>query len=586
MRRASILVYGFLLAATLPAALAQESVLMRALRDELARSMDKLQLAESEKPYFISYSVRDSSSVRVTAALGAVISRREGPQRLLSVEVRVGAPDFDNTNFLGEPDFRSALARASFPTPLPLENDYGELRRKIWLATDNSYKQALDHLAKKRAALQNQTRVEEVPDFSEAEPYRSDGEGGAPELDGSLIEELARDVSGVFRDTPHIFVSEVRATSSFESISYVNSEGTSFVRESPLVSIRITAGTQAEDGTPLEDAFTTYARSPRDLPSKSELSELARGLASRLQELRDAEVVDRFNGPVLFEGQAAAELVRRVLVPRLLAVRVPVAGSSRFSRALDDAANPFLDKLGARVLPRFLGVVDDPTLDRFDSNPLMGDYAVDDEGIQTRETTLVERGILKTLLATRNPVPDIPDSTGNRRGSGPAPSNLIVVPRNGLEADELREELLSLVNERELEYGIIVRRIGGSQGRIARSRGSGASRRSRGGTQIDAVVAYKVFPDGREELIRQSALMGISESNFRDIVAASDAATVHTRTHSQPRGFSSFGPLPGFSGSPLISLVVPSLLFEDITVRRSPDNIPHPPVVSHPLASE
>ena len=54
----------------------------------------------------------------------------------------------------------------------------------------------------------------------------------------------------------------------------------------------------------------------------------------------------------------------------------------------------------------------------------------------------------------------------------------------------------------------------------------------------------------------------------------------------QPRGFSSCDPLPRFSGSPLISLVVPSLQFEEVTVRRSTDNNPHPPVVSHPLAVE
>ena len=583
MRRASIFPHLFLLALTLPGASAQESVLKRAMRDELSRSMEKLQLAESARPYFISYSVRDHSIVQVTATLGAIVTRREMPQRLLSVELRVGDPDFDNTNFLGEPDFSlgSALGTAGFPTLLPMEDNYDELRRKIWLATDNSYKQALDHLSKKRAALQNQTRVEAVPDFSAAEPHSGEGDGLSPELDGALVEELARDLSGVFRDTPHVYVSEVRATSSFETITYINSEGTSFVKESPRHSVRILAGTQAEDGTPLEDSFTTYARSLGDLPSKTELSELARGLANRLQELRGAEVVDRFNGPVLFEGQAAAELVRRVLVPRLLAAKVPVAGSTRFSRALEASANPFVDKLGARVMPRFLSVVDDATLDRFESAPLMGGYAVDDEGVPAQETTLVQRGILKTLLATRNPVPDIPASTGNRRGSGPAPSNLIVEPRDGLESDELREELLSLVDERELEYGIIVRRIGSTQGRIARSRASG---RTRGGAQIGAVLAYKVFPDGREELIRQSALMGITESNFRDIVAASDGSTVHTTTYTPRRAFS-FGP-SGFSGSALVSLVVPSLLFEDITVRRSTDNIPHPPVVSHPLVRE
>ena len=151
---------------------AQESVLLQAMRDEMARAIEDLQLGGMEKPYFVAYSVLDSTSVRASAVLGAIVSRRQGSSRVLAVEVRVGDRNLDNTNFVTRPDFGSALSSASFPTVLPLEDDYHELRRKIWLATDSAYKQALDHLAKKRAALQNATRVEEVPDFSEQEPYQ------------------------------------------------------------------------------------------------------------------------------------------------------------------------------------------------------------------------------------------------------------------------------------------------------------------------------------------------------------------------------------------------------------------------------
>ena len=34
--------------------------------------------------------------------------------------------------------------------------------------------------------------------------------------------------------------------------------------------------------------------------------------------------------------------------------------------------------------------------------------------------------------------------------------------------------------------------------------------------------AYKIFPDGREELIRKAVLLGLSASGFREIAAASD----------------------------------------------------------------
>ena len=77
-------------------------------------------------------------------------------------------------------------------------------------------------------------------------------------------------------------------------------------------------------------------------------------MAERLGRLREAGFVERYNGPVLFEGQAAAELVSQILAPRLLALRTPIADEPRFGGFGSRSQNPFLEKLGSRVLPRFL----------------------------------------------------------------------------------------------------------------------------------------------------------------------------------------------------------------------------------------
>ena len=562
--------------------LAQESVLMRAMRDELRRSMTELQLRDMSKPYFVSYQVHETTSARTTASLGAIVGRSEGAGRLLSVEVRVGDASFDNTNLFTRPEFGSALSRAGFPTTLPLEDDYGELRRKIWLATDNAYKQALDHLSKKRAVLQNATQVEQVPDFSVQEPHRHGDARPLAEVSVAALEALALEVSAGFRGLPHVSVSEVEVEAASRRVSYVNSEGTSFTRLDPTASVQISAGTQGDDGTAFEDSTSVHARVRERLPDRAALLAMVADLAERLRQLRGAPVLERYTGPVLFEGQAAAEVVRQVLVPRLVAVRVPIADDSRFARAMERAGNPFVDKLGSRVLPRFLDVVDDPTRQNHEQVALLGGYAVDDEGVAAQQTALIQRGILKTLLSTRNPVQGVPASNGHRRGGGPAPSNLFVVPRQGLAPDELRSELLSLVEERELEFGIIVRRVGSASGRISRERGPGSATRSGGRSEIGGAVAYKLFADGREELVGKVVLAGMQESDFRDIVAASEASAVHSA-----RFLAGSGSALGFAAvrrPVVVSLVVPSLLFEDVTIRRPSGNIPRPPLLPHPLA--
>ena len=310
-----------------------------------------------------------------------------------------------------------------------------------------------------------------------------------------------------------------------------------------------------------------------------------RATAERLGRLREAGFVDRYNGPVLFEGQAAAELVNQILAPRLLALRTPIADNPGFGRSGSAPQNPFLEKLGSRVLPRFLNIVDDPTARSHGRAPLLGGYEVDEEGVRSRRTAVVQRGILKTLLATRTPVSGVSNSTGNRRNAGPSPSNLFLIPRNGLNPEEIRQELLSLVEERGLEFGIVVRRVGSPDMRLSRDRDFFfAMPGEEGRPKLKPLTeAYKVFPDGREELIRKAVLLGLSASSFREIVAASDALTSHHTTLRLRMNFP-FSSV-GFMGPPpLVSLVVPSLLFEDLALRRPPEDIPRPPLLAHPLS--
>src|SRR5260370_30816982 len=105
-------------------------------------------------------------------------------------------------------------------------------------------------------------------------------------------------------------------------------------------------------------------------------------------------------------------------------------------------ANPFPNEVGGRVLPDLLTVTDDPTLSRYQSQPLLGAASVDDDGVRTRRTVLVENGVLKALLATRNPVPGVAQSTGSRRGAAAAPSHLLVTAGRARMAHAMKPRLL------------------------------------------------------------------------------------------------------------------------------------------------
>ena len=126
MRRVLALSMLLLAVCPLPAATPDSDVILRAMRDELARSRS-IHLVNLEPPYFISYSLDDTETVTVLATLGGIVNSRRDRYRLPEIEVRVGDYKFDNTNYTGAGMFGSRLDISR----LPVENDYNLLRQNF-----------------------------------------------------------------------------------------------------------------------------------------------------------------------------------------------------------------------------------------------------------------------------------------------------------------------------------------------------------------------------------------------------------------------------------------------------------------------
>ena len=563
---------------------AEDSILQRALRDELARSTQQLQLEDLERPYFVSYLVRKVKTKSSSATFGSLLSSDEGHSRQLSVEVRVGDYALDNTNFRSFSFGGSGVVRMyGGSMQLPLEDDYDELRRKIWLATDGAYKKALEDLARKRAALQNKTRTEEIPDFSREEPAPAVRAERPAVLDLDSLDQRVRLLSGLFREMPDVYTSRVRFSGSNTLVHYLNSEGSSFSRTRSSLAFTAAAATQAPDGMPLEDFVAVYAHSPEDLPGYDELAAQIKAMGERLKQLRQAPLVERYTGPVIFAGQAATELFNQGFVPYMLSTRRALTDNPSYERFYPQKKeNPFLDKIGVRVLPEFLSVRAEPLMDAYKKQPLFGGYRVDDEGVLARPIRLVRQGVLETLLTTRTPVRGIDQSTGSRRGAGVAPSNILVEAEKGLSEKQVRKEFFKLIKRQKKQYGYIVTHIANSSYNILEPQVIYYSSGSDDEDELEnAIFVYKVYLDGREELVRNAEFAGIGLYTFKDIVKVSKTYAVNTVPFRSEDNSSPFS--RGRSDEVLVSIVTPRLiLFEDITLKPPSGEIPKAPVSVHP----
>ena len=412
---------------------AQDDIPMRAMKDELSRSITELQLQKMEKPYFLAYRMDETHQNAVWAMLGSITQEQPSHTRMIGVEVRVGDYALDNSNYVSLTGLRAGGAGIlNAVSQAPIDNDYRQIRRDLWLATDRQYKKALEDLSAKRAALQMRKRTDDIPDFSRESSFVGTEPPEKSQLSLDEQKALARDISAVFLNTPEIQSSSVELQSRNNYTRYVNSEGSAFTRSQSVFKLQINIQTYAADGLPISDSLQFFGSVMSDLPAKEVLIARTRALAERILKNRSAASLESYNGPVLFEGDAAGEVFSQQFASGLLAVRTPVSDDPRFEMFFNQmmtqlgGGSSFADKVGGRVLPEFLSVSDNPLPSNYKGARLLGTSTIDDDAVQTRETKLIQHGVLKTLLATRVPVHAVPHSTGSRRGWGPAPSNLFL----------------------------------------------------------------------------------------------------------------------------------------------------------------
>lgn len=584
-RALTLLLLLFTLCAVLVAQ-AQDAV-SRAMKDELARSMEGLRLPDLDKPYFVSYRVDDVHSSIITASLGTLTSSNNSRSRLLSIDMRVGDYALDNSNFLSMADFRRNMF--SDREELPLDDDYEQIRRDIWLATDRAYKSAAETLASKRSVLQHRQSSVNLPDFIKEGPVTVEAPPAQMKLDVPSMEKLARDVSAVFREYADIYVSSVEVDARDKYTRYLNSEGSWYTRSEPLVLVRVTAQIRDVDGLPINDAFLFAARSSDNLPSDQLLGR-ARELANGLRAMRNAPVLESYNGPVLFQGSAGAESLAQVLAPALATSRFPITDQPQAEAQIQQSMNQLggvslADRIGSRLLPAGFDVTDEPGPVPSLKLPLFGNCPIDNEAVRGRELKLIDNGILKSVLSTRTPTQQTKESTGSAHAMGASPCNLILSVSQGKSDGDLKAKLLSEVKERDLPYGIIVRRVGmGGLTWMMRV----AMAQLTGGAPSTLGEVYRVYPDGREERLRELEVGPLTAASFKDISAAGETPAMDNAGYI-PMAGSLIAIMAGrgfdLEIPEVVTYVSPSLLFDDVSLKRSSGPAPNAPIAPSPLAS-
>jgi hypothetical protein len=604
-----LLVLGFSVPVT-----AQESdpVIIRAMQDELKRNIEHLAIENMSAPFFISYSVNDEMHTRIEGIGGGITDFDTTRSRTHEVRVLVG--DYQQTQeHYQSMDFASSMFGRN--SSMALDDDYDAIRRDLWLSTDRAYKQAVETLEKKRAAVKQQQVSDELkslPDFARAEPTRLLREHSPLSVDISTWKKNVETLSAIFTAYHEISVSNVTFTLTDQVRYFVSSEGSMIRTPRQFVAVVAAASTQADDGEVLSDFVVHIAAMPQQLPDVSSIAEDVRKMAETLEKRRlAARMTGSYTGPVLFEDQASAELFSRLFLGEegLIASRMPVLDGPLAALGSQLQKRNLGEKMGRRVLPEELTLASTPGLSSYEKTPLIGQYAVDAEGVlPPEELLLIREGKVEALLADRTPTQFTDASTGHHfpdigtfaSGGGIAPGVLDIRVSDGPTAAAMKEELLERARDEGLDHAFIVRKIkpdnvpvppvdtdlSASFSMFGMSPGNASTPLG------DAIAIYRVSTaDGKEELMRNIEVMKPGSSPLRRCLSSTERAAWNTTVSAGSSipgmgAIISFGSSMGgrLSGIPTSIIAPRAILIDDMEVREEKRPItPKPPIVASPL---
>jgi predicted Zn-dependent protease len=537
---------------------AKPSPILSSLKTELNRSLQTLK-SQPTPVYFLSYEVTDDQVVEVNASFGEIVSSVRSHNRQLDIDLHVGDTHLDNTHLLatGFPEF-NFLERFGF-IQVPLDDNPEALRSIIWYNTDKKYRAAVEQYTKVKTAVQVAVAPEDKSDDFALEPpatYLEEPLTSLPEP--KVWEDKVRKYTAPFAKHGNLYEAHANFNADIETRWYVNSDGSEIQVSQPVYRLMISALSKADDGMELPRYESYSAFSLEGMPDDSAVLKDVDRMIRDLEALGSAPIVDPYTGPAILSGRASGVFYHEIFGHR-------VEGHRQKS---EEEGQTFKKKVGQAVLPENFSVYSDPTLRHLGKSDLVGAFAYDNEGVKARRVAVVDHGILKNFLMSRTPIEGFPHSNGHgRKQQGLAvvarQSNLIVDISSPVSHDELKRMLREEIKKQNKPFGLLFQDVEGGFTLTGRTIPNAFN--------VLPIMVYRVFPDGREELVRGVDLIGTPLTTFSKMVTGDDQIATFNGVCGAESGF-----VP-------VSASSPAVLVSQIEVQKKQKSQERTPILPPPF---
>lgn len=529
---------------------------------EMERSVSHMRIPGSPRPYHVTYSLRSTELVELSAAWGAMARQRHARRHRVFAQVRVGSPRFDNVMDGGLGDEDDELESFDW-IEAPDELSADALQMALWKLTQLRFDEAQEaYLDHKKAQVSEYLR-DEVDSFSKQRCTQYSDLVDPRPLDPAPWIEVVRRLSLRFLEQPKVYDPSINLRVERTVRIMCNTDAARVITEDVFVEANVTAWVLSPDGVYVESDRSLYRRRIEDVPTEEELTVALDAVLAELSELEHAVSPGSYLGPALLYGQPVACLFHEALGHRLEGERLVARGETR----------TFAARIGDLILPAGLDVYDDPNLRCSETGaPFFGSFSVDDEGVPAERVTLVRDGVLEGFLQSRAPIPSNKKSNGHARHDGvrfpmARMGNLVIAPSKGatiLTEAVLREQLLKLARDSGRREALIVERV--RQGETQTSSYDFQAFKS----EPSAVYLVDV-ETGRKRRVRDVELIGTPLSALQRIMAFGG-----------PTGRDD-GWCWAESGSIPVSGFAPMMLFSEIELQQRSTTGFHEPLLPAPV---
>jgi TldD protein len=536
--------------------------LLDVMENELAREMTVLG-AQEIPAYFMSYGISDVYSASASASFGALTYSNESESRVLSVKVRVGDYQLDNTHELRD---QYAFSAGGY-FPVALDDNHDALRSALWQETNAQYRSATERYIKVKTNVAIKVAEEDLSDdFSHESELVDFSEPPVdiPALVGDMErwEEKVKKYSALFLGNENIYGGSASFGFTVERKNLLTSEGARLTQNLMYARFSVNGFIKSDDGMELPLYKTYFAFEPDDLPDDASVIADITEMIEKLERLRDTPVVDPYTGPAILSGRTAGVFFHEILGHRIEGHR----------QKSEYEGQTFKKHIGKNILPDHMSIVFNPTLKTYAEKNLMGYYKYDDEGIRARPVTIFDSGILTGFLMSRSPIENFSNSNGHGRAqAGYQPvsrqSNMIIESTSPVSEEKLREKLIELCKEQGKTYGLYFKDVQGGFTFTGRSMPNSFN--------LLPTEVYRIYTDGRpDELVRGVDLVGTPLVMLSMITDAGKASEIFN------------GICGAESGSVPVSAISPSLLVTQVEVEKQSKSQDRSPILPRPDSAE